>query len=93
MGNWEDNKGQDHQSELVASSQSILLGNEIERDVCKLFFMLLLVQNMKYKFLFKLTQLMKYLSFWGLDNKFSVKYSPYLVFKPNSFKFQITSLY
>ena len=40
----------------------------------------------KYKFLFKLTQLMKYLSFRGLDNKFPPKYSPYFVFKAISFK-------
>ena len=55
-------------------------------NVCEVFFMLLhgpgmgrLVYSTKYKFLFKLTQLMKYLSFLGLDNKFSLKYSPYLV--------------
>ena len=34
---------------------------------------------------------MKYLSFWGLDNKFPPKYSPYFVFKAISFKILITS--
>ena len=77
---------QHHQTLLtIGSSKSLFVGND-GGNVCEVFFMLLhgpgmgrLVYSTKYKFLFKLTQLMKYLSFLGLDNKFSLKYSPYLV--------------